>query len=99
MKRGGRQPFGFRKKHGVITEVPELIAVARMVIELRDSGLTWDRIQSTDGVCWPDGRKLSVSTICLIVKNRSLYEKIYVCDDAGISGSVRNTGGDFGCEG
>ena len=73
MNRGGRQPFGFRKKHGEITKIPEMIAVARMVIELRDSGMKLEKIREDERVRWPDGRKLSVDTICRIVKNRGLY--------------------------
>ena len=73
-KRGGRQMFGFYKNNGVITENPAQIAVARRVIELRDAGYTLAQIQADAGVHHGDGRKLAVSTIQVIVKNRSRYE-------------------------
>lgn len=68
-----RQPFGYRKKNGEIYEIPELIAVARRVIELRDSGMKLEGIRNDADVRWTDGRKISVATICEILKNRGLY--------------------------
>lgn len=73
MSRGGRQPFGFRRKHGEIIEIPEMIAVARRVIELRDSGVKLEGIRNDADVHWPDGRMISLTTICEILKNRRLY--------------------------
>ena len=71
---GVRQPFGFIRKNGEVMANPEMIAVARRVIELRDAGLVLRQIQEDSGVCRPDGRDLSLSTIQTIIKNRGLYE-------------------------
>ncbi len=72
-KRGGRQIFGFYKKHGRIAENPAMIAVARRVISLRDAGCKLREIQADDGVCHPNGEPLSLSTIQAIIKNRDRY--------------------------
>jgi hypothetical protein len=74
-KRGGRQMFGFTKKNGVVVEIPEMMEVARRVIELRDAGITLKGIRSDGNVKHPDGRKISMSTIQLIIKNRDKYER------------------------
>lgn len=74
-KRGGRQPFGFYKKNGVITEIPEVIAVARKVIELRDKGYSLRDIKDRSDIRHPDGGELGLSTIQAIVKNREKYER------------------------
>lgn len=71
---GVRQPFGFIRKNGEVIGNQEMMAVARKVIELRDAGFVMRTIQETEGICYPDGRKLSLSTIQTIVKNRGLYE-------------------------
>lgn len=71
---GGRQPFGFTRRNGVVVEIPEMMAVARRILELRDAGMTLREIHDDEGVHHPDGRKISVSTIQLIVKNRNKYE-------------------------
>lgn len=73
-KRGGRQMFGYRKVNGVIEEIPELIAVARLVIKLRDAGKTLLEIRAHPDVRWRDGRMLAQSTIETIVRNRGKYE-------------------------
>jgi hypothetical protein len=75
-KRGGRQMFGYYRKNGVIVENPGMIAVARRIIALRDAGCTMKEIRDKDGVCHPDGRKLAVSTIQQIIKNRDKYKKV-----------------------
>lgn len=72
-KRGGRQMFGFAKQNGQIVEVPVKMAVARRVLELRDRGLTLRDIREDADVCHPDGKKLSISTIQQIIKNRDEY--------------------------
>ena len=72
-KRGGRQVFGFTKKKGQVVEIPERIAVARRVIALRDAGCTLKGIRADKEVRHPDGRKISVSTIQQIIKNRDRY--------------------------
>lgn len=74
-RRGGRQLFGFYKKHGLILENPNTIGIARRVIELRDAGLSYREIQKTDGIAQPNGRELGTSTLQAIVMNRERYEK------------------------
>ena len=74
-KRAGRQMFGFYRKNGVISENPAMIEVARRVIELRDSGLTYRDIREAEGIRHPDGKKIAISTLGVIVKNREKYKK------------------------
>jgi hypothetical protein len=74
-KRGGRQVFGFTKKNGQVVEIPEMMVVARRVIELRDAGYTLKAICADRKVRHPDGKKISVSTIQQIIKNRDKYER------------------------
>ena len=69
-KRGGRLPFGFTS-NGVDEKK---IAVARRIIKLRDSGYTYKQIQEDPEVHHGDGRELSISTIQVILGNRSKYE-------------------------
>lgn len=70
----GRYKFGFRMENGVIVHHEENYRVAKLIIELRDKGYTLNRIREDEGVKHPDGRKLSLSTINLIIKNRKDYE-------------------------
>lgn len=72
---GGRQPFGFRKQNGVVVEIPEMMAVARRIIEMKDAGFSLRLIRNDKNVHHPDGRKISVSTIQQIINNREKYEK------------------------
>lgn len=72
-KRGGRQMFGFYKKYGLITEIPEKVKLARRIIELRDAGKTLREIRAETGGYYEDGRPLSMSTISEIIKNRKEY--------------------------
>lgn len=65
-KRGGRQMFGFHKKKGMIVEIPEKMKIARMIIEMRDSGKTLREICEVVDV--------SMSTVQTIIKNREAYE-------------------------
>jgi hypothetical protein len=74
-KRGGRQMYGFYKKHGLITEIPEKVKIARRIIELRDAGKTLREIQAEAGGYYENGRPLSMSTISEIIKNRKNYER------------------------
>ena len=74
-KYGGRQSFGYRRRGGQVEEIPESMAVARRILELRDAGITLRGIQEDKGVHHPDGRKISVSTIQQIIKNREKYEE------------------------
>lgn len=74
-KRGGRQVFGFTKKNGQVVEIPEMMEVARRVIKMRDDGFTLKEISADRRVRHPDGKRISVSTIQMIVKNRERYER------------------------
>lgn len=74
-KYGGRQPFGFQRRNGVVVENTTLIAVARNVIDMRDTGMTLREIHESPEIRHLDGRKISVSTIQQIVKNREKYGK------------------------
>lgn len=71
---GGRQPFGYYRRNGVVVENPAMMYVARKIIELRDSGVSLKKIQDNPEIHHPDGRKISVSTIQQIIKNREKYE-------------------------
>ena len=74
-KYGGRQKFGYRRCGGQVEEIPESMAVARRIIEMRDAGITLRGIQESEGVRHPDGRKISVSTIQQIINNREIYKE------------------------
>lgn len=73
-KYGGRQPFGYRKVGNEIREIPEMIAVARKIVEMKDAGATLREIHECADIYHPDGRKISVSTIQQIIKNRERYD-------------------------
>jgi hypothetical protein len=74
-KYGGRQPFGYQRKNGVVIENAELIKVAGKIIEMRDRGATLREIREFPEIRHLDGRKISVSTIQQIIKNREKYGK------------------------
>ena len=71
-KFSGRTAFGFYRVNGQVLESPEAMAIARKIVELRDAGWTYRRI--AEEVSHPDGRKMAVSTVQQILKNRSKYE-------------------------
>ena len=73
-KHTGRAAFGFQHKHGELVEHPANMAVARRILKLRDAGLTMKQISEDEGVHYADGRKLSISTIQVILNNREKYE-------------------------
>ena len=73
-KHGGRLAFGFRRVAGRVVEDPATIGVARRIIALRDAGATYKEISEDEGVRYADGRKMGISTIQVILKNRSKYE-------------------------
>lgn len=75
-KYGVRQKFGYRRVNGVVVEDPELMAVVRRVLELRDQGLSYRQIREDERVHHRDGRQLGVNTIMQICKNRSEYDCI-----------------------
>lgn len=72
---GGRLPFGFRRVRGEIVLNPEALKIARRIIELRDEGTTYREITEDPGVHHLDGRKMGISTIQVILSNRSKYEE------------------------
>ena len=70
-RKGGRYKFGFQG-----TELTERgRAVVKRIFELRDAGYTYRAICDDDGVSHPDGRKLNISTVQIILSNREIYEK------------------------
>lgn len=71
---GGRPPFGYRWRKGQIEEHPENMVVARRIFALRDAGATYKQIADDPDVHYADGRRMSVSTVQTILKNRSKYE-------------------------
>ena len=73
-KYGNRQIFGFRYMNGEVVEIPEMIVVARLVLRLRDAGASLREIADNPEVRAPNGRKLSISTISKITKNRGRYD-------------------------
>lgn len=72
---GGRQMFGFYRKNGEVLPREESLVVVRRIFELKDRGYTLRSIREDSGVHHPDGRKLSISTIQQIIKNREKYER------------------------
>lgn len=72
---GARQKFGYRKVGGEVIEDPAAMAVVMRVLELRDLGWSYRKIQDDSEVHHSDGRKLSPGTIMTICNNRKDYEK------------------------
>ena len=70
----GRLPFGFRRVDGQVVADREAMAVARRIIALRDAGKTYRDISEDSLVRFPDGRRMSISTIQVILRNRGKYE-------------------------
>lgn len=70
-KYGVRQKFGYRKVDGAVVEDPEAMALVRRILELRDLGWSFRKIQ--EEVRTAD-RKMSPSTIMTICNNRKDYE-------------------------
>ena len=70
----GRAAFGFKRVGGVDMIIPEAREIARRIIALRDAGVSFRKIVEDEGVHYLDGRKMSISTIQVILKNRSKYE-------------------------
>lgn len=63
-----------RRRKGGRKRFSDMVVVKR-IFELRDAGWTYKQISEDAGVHHTDGRKLSVSTIQVIVRNRKKYEK------------------------
>lgn len=73
-KRVGRAAFGFKKHNGKQTPIPEGIAMAQKIIRMKDAGYKYREIIEDEGVHYPDGRKIGISTIQVILRNRRKYE-------------------------
>lgn len=71
----GRQMFGFQKVNGEVIFTENGRAVVRRILEMRDAGYTLRQISDDEKVFHPDGRKISISTIQQIIKNRDTYEE------------------------
>jgi hypothetical protein len=65
------RPGGGRPKFGDRSDAER--AVVDRIFELRDSGATYKEISEDAAVGYPDGRKMSVSTIQVILRNREKY--------------------------
>lgn len=74
-KTGGRVPFGFCWNNDVVVLSDFGRTVVRRILELRDAGYSYRQIQEDEGVHHLGGKKLSASTIQVIVKNRKKYEQ------------------------
>lgn len=64
-KKGGRPLFGTQSDRDMV--------VVRRIIELRDAGMTMQRISDDPEVRYADGRQISRSTIQVILNNRERY--------------------------
>lgn len=73
-KYAGRCKFGFHRINGEEVPHEEGMKVVRRVFELRDKKYTYEQIRDDAGVHGIDGRRLSLSTVALIVRNREYYE-------------------------
>ena len=71
----GRCKFGFHRVGEEIVPHEGKMEVVKRIFELRDKGYTYRSIREDEQVRHIDGRKLSISTIELILKNRKEYEK------------------------
>lgn len=70
----GRCKFGFRRVNGEILPHEDRMVVVKRIFELRDEGCSLHEIQEDEVVRHDDGRKLSISTIQSIIKNRDEYK-------------------------
>ena len=66
-----KHPGRGRRKFGDGSEAE--MAVVRRILELRDAGRTLKEISEDENVGYRDGRKMSISTIQVILKNREKY--------------------------
>ncbi len=77
---GGRPPYGYTPKNGVLTIVPEEAEVVRRIFEMKDSGSTYQAIcdvLNAEGKTNRSGSKFSISTVQTIWENRKIYEGYY----------------------
>lgn len=66
-KNDKRQKYGGRRKFGVSSEGEK--AVVQRILELRKAGATLKQISEDENVSYLDGRRMSISTIQMIIKN------------------------------
>ena len=66
-----KRPVQGRKKFGERSEAEKV--VLDRIFELHDRGYTLRKISEDEKVGYPDGRKMSISTIQVILKNREKY--------------------------
>lgn len=77
---GGRPPYGYAPLNGKLVIVPEEAEVVRLVIESKDSGMTFQSICDTlnaMGKTNRSGTKFSISTLQVIIENKPLYQGMY----------------------
>lgn len=74
-KSGGRCKFGFQNVDGKVVLTEDGKFVVKRIFQLRDLGYSYHSIRDDEDVRHPDGRKIAVSTIQIIVENRKIYEK------------------------
>lgn len=72
IKDAPEKPNRGRPKFGDSSEAE--MAVVNRIFELRDAGYKLRSIAEDEKVCYPDGRKMSISTIQVILRNRGKYE-------------------------
>ena len=72
---GGRPSFGFTRVNGKDIVVPGEIEVARLIVRLREEGLTYKQITEHPDVKRPDGRRFSISGIQVILNNKEKYKE------------------------
>jgi hypothetical protein len=71
-KYGGRYRFGLGADGMLYADGKDVL---RRIFELRDKGYSYRKIQDDPGVHHPDGRKICISTIQIIIQHRQLYEE------------------------
>ena len=77
MRKGNRGfcRFGFKREGDEIVPHEQNMLVVKRILELRDKGYVLREIREDDLVRKSDGRKLSISTIQIIIRDREIYEK------------------------
>lgn len=77
---GGRPPYGYTPRNGILTIVPEEAEIVRYVIGAKDNGVTYQTIcdkLNADGKTNRSGSKFSISTLQVIIDNKPLYQGKY----------------------
>ena len=77
---GGRSPYGYSVKHGVLVINPEEAPVVKRIFEEADKGtsmLAITRILENEGYETRGGTMFQVSTIKSVISNRPFYEGMY----------------------